>query len=336
MVSEDEVKTKMENQPCNVLTIATGKRLYLDLAVNLARSFFCWNSVNDINFYLVTDCKEFLPADLKDRIKLVEVKQGELGEGFSPKLYLDEIIPEGNTLFIDSDCLVYGDLSTVFLKFRDHAVSVIGTYISDEEWFGDIKSICNRFNVSRLPKFNGGVYYIEKGEQSKQVYTTARRLEKEYDEIGFVRLRNRPNDEVIMALAMQLHEQQPIAEDGSIMAEFVNFQTGVVSDVLRGKAILYNTPGNKYYNARWPLREAHPLIVHYLGHHNRVHPYISEERKLLYAFAKKYPHWLAQIMASIGVTLPWQIKAAFKNTFRPIYRTLFGARRIQKSERVIE
>src|SRR4051812_48074082 len=92
----------------NVLTIATGKTLYLNLAINLARSFYYWNKNENINFYLATDMPDKLPADVEPYINLIPLREGELGSGFSPKLHLDKLAPAGCTLFIDSDCLVYG------------------------------------------------------------------------------------------------------------------------------------------------------------------------------------------------------------------------------------
>src|ERR1700761_392416 len=98
----------------NILTIATGKGLYVDMAANLARSFLHWHPQTDIQFHLVTDQKQIIPNDIVDRIKTIEIKPGELGEGFSSKLFLDKLAPEGQTLFIDSDCLVFGNLDWVF------------------------------------------------------------------------------------------------------------------------------------------------------------------------------------------------------------------------------
>ncbi|PWS26396.1 hypothetical protein DHW03_16580 [Pedobacter yonginense] len=319
----------------NVLSIAMGKKLYLDLAVNLARSFWYWNAKQDISFYLVTDMAHFLPADIREFTKIIEVENDALGKGFTPKLYLDQLAPDGQTLFIDSDCLVYGNLTPVFEKFQNHQVSVIGNYIDTGEWFGNIDHICRQFNVLRLPKFNGGVYYLENGEAAARVYQTARELEMKYDEIGFVRLRNRPNDEVLMALAMALHKQVPIAEDGSIMAEFVNFKSGVRSNLLEGKVILYNTPTRKSYQKSWPLEKAEPLIVHYLGHYNLLYPYIKEV-KILQLLAKGYHQQLAKLITLFGVSTPYFIKLWLTNIFRPVYRFLFGFRAVAKSERIID
>lgn len=319
----------------NVLTIATGKKLYVDLAVNLARSFWFWNSETSINFYIATDAEEYLPKDVKAFAKIIHLNKDELGKGFTPKLFLDKLAPDGETLFIDSDCLIYGNLNMVFEKFKGHKVSVIGTLVSNVEWFGDIYTICKKFNIPHLPKFNGGVYYIENGEIARKVYQKARELEQKYDDIGFIRLRGRPNDEVLMALAMQLFDQKPIEEDGTIMAEFISFQTGIKSNLIKGKAILFNTLGHRNYNSSTALTMAKPLIVHFLGSYNQSHPYVTEA-KILDLLARGKSIIMAKIIAQIEVALPFKIKNLFKLILRPIYRLLFGFRKINKSERIID
>ncbi|MFI5140668.1 MAG: hypothetical protein ACHQIM_22815, partial [Sphingobacteriales bacterium] len=157
-----------------ILTIGTGKKLFVDLAVNLARSFLYWNTGNGIIFQLVTDQPDLVPADLYRKIQVITIKPGELGLGFSTKLHLDKLVSEGQTLFIDSDCLIYGDLNPVFEKFKGHDVSVVGDYIATGDWFGNVDAVCKKFDVSHLPKFNGGIYYLEKGDMASKVYQMAR------------------------------------------------------------------------------------------------------------------------------------------------------------------
>lgn len=320
-----------------VLTIATGKKLYLDMAVTLARSFYLWHHDDRIIFQLVTDfTDDDIAADIKSKIEIIKVKPGELGKGFSPKLHLDKLAGNGQTLFIDSDCLIYKNLTSVFDKFNGQSVSVIGNYISSGDWFGDVAAVCSQFNISHLPKFNGGIYYLENGPVAVKVYQTARELEKKYDEIGFIRLRNRPNDEVLMALAMELNGQKPIPDDGSILAEFVNFRSGIKSDLLKGQVALYNKPGHPLYQENWPLTVAKPAVVHYLGYYNQKFPYVKESRLLAYLFKNKLPVGLAESIAFFRATLPSKTATAFKTMFRPVYHLLFGARAVKKSERIID
>jgi hypothetical protein len=304
----------------SVITIATGKELYVRLAINLARSFFWWHKDTDINFILVTDLDLVLPADLTNKVQLKHINADEVGTGFSSKLYLDKLAPQGQTLFIDSDCLVFGNLNWLFERFKGHAVSVVGNYMTDGEWFGNITQIRHAFNLPHLPKFNGGIYYLEKGEKASAVYGTARDLEKRYDEIGFVRLRNKPNDEVLMALAMQLHDQQPVIDDNTIMSDPQAYPGDFHVNVIIGNRWLSN--GKKKIS---------PVIVHFLGDYTHHYLYKINVYRLQNIYSNRL---LTELMGLTTIAYPALIKTNLKNLFRPIYHFIGGYRKIKPSERL--
>ncbi|MBT2562801.1 hypothetical protein J7E50_24050 [Pedobacter sp. ISL-68] len=318
-----------------VITLATGKKLYVDLAVNLARSFIRWNDHESISFIIVTDQPAFIPADVKAWAKTIVIEEGAFGLGFSPKLHLDKIVPAGQTLFIDSDCLIFGNIELIFNQFLGNTVSVLGGYISDGEWFGDVKSILQQFNLVQMPKFNGGIYYLENNAKAKEVYETARDLEKRYDEIGFKRLRNRPNDEVIMALAMQLHQMQPLIDDGTTMSDPQACPGGYKIDVVSGERWLINPSKPHPLHQDWyPFEKVQPLIFHFLGYYTKHYPYQREVFRLEHFLNQKL-NWLTELQAKFEIEWPEKIKISVKNTFRPVYRKIFGIRKIEKSERTV-
>ena len=317
-----------------VITIATGKPIYIEMAVNLARSFKWWHKNSSIEFYLATDHQDLIPNDLKN-IEIIELKPGQFGEGFSPKLHLDKLAPTAKTLFIDADCLCVGSLEPVFERFSGHAVSVIGKTISEGQWFGNVTSILQQFELTALPKFNGGIYYLEKGEKSNRVYLTARELEPQYDHLGLVRLRNRPNDELLMAIAMAIHNQTPIPDDGSIMSDPQACPGNLSINVLHGNARLVNPLASHPLHQDWyPFNEVNPTLVHFLGHHTEIYPYKREELKLSLVMAQGLPLWVADIWATMFCSIPHLAIRYFKNLFRPIYRKLFGTRLVSFSGRV--
>jgi len=317
-----------------VLTIATGKKTYVDMAANLARSFLWWHTHSNIHFQLVTDQPALVPDDITGKIEIIAVAPGMLGKGFSAKLQLDNLASEGKTLFIDADCLVFGPLDLIFDKFKGAGVSVVGSYISEGEWFGDISSVCKKFNVPHIPKFNGGLYYLEKGEISSKVYQTARELEKQYDEIGFVRLRGQPNDEVIMAMAMQLHGQEPVPDNGRIMSDLQSCPGRYKIDVIEGKRILTNPAYPSPLHQSWyPFSNVSPLVVHFLGHYTLHYPYLRESYRLKKALSKKLNR-LTELTAVLSIDVPAIIKEQIKKTFRPLYHKLAGVRKVKISERV--
>jgi hypothetical protein len=322
------------SDPRNVLTIATGKTLYLDLAVNLARSFHYWNKHENINFYLATDMPGQLPVDVKPYVNLITLKEGELGHGFLPKLHLDKLAPAGRTLFIDSDCLVYGKLAKVFDGFNGHDVSVVGDHISEGEWFGNVSAICRNFGINQIPKFNGGIYYLEKGDKATAVFQKARELETQYDEIGFVRLRGRPNDEVIMALAMELNGQNPVQDDGRIMSDPQACRGKYHIDVIKGEANLVNLPYPHQLHQSWyPFHQVSPVIVHFLGYYTMHYPYKLDAYKLQEAANNNLNLW-SRAYGRLSIEYPERLKQFLKDTLRPIFHGLFGARKVKKSERI--
>lgn len=304
------------------------------MAVALARSFKIWHKTNEISFWVATDNKASFPKDIKEWVNFIEIKDGELGTGFSSKLHLDKLAPSDKTLFIDSDCLIVGNLDFVFDKFNGKSVSVVGGYIADGEWFGNIKNVCVQFQVKQIPKFNGGIYYIEKGEMATQVYIKARELEPKYDKIGFVRLRNKPNDEVIMALSMALFNQNPIIDDGLIMSDPQACPGKIKVDVLNGISLLTNPKLPNKKNQRWyPFYEVKPVIVHFLGYYTTRYPYLKEEHILKLVFEKNINIKTAKFLTFFSITLPYFIIENAKNILRPLYHTIFGIRKIKQSNR---
>lgn len=318
----------------NIITIATDKSLYVKYACNLAQSFLLWHKQADIRFFIVTDLPELIPLTIRSQINIIKIKKGSLGNGFSPKLYLDKVAPIGQTLFIDSDCLIFGNLNNVFEKFRGNSVSVIGNYIAEGDWFGDIEAICKQFNIKHLPKFNGGIYYLENGNIASKTYQLARNIEKDYDKLGFVRLRNKPNDEVIMALAMQLEGLKPIIDDGTIMSDPFACPGNYKLDIKTGKTLMINPPEPSPVHRYWyKFHKVSPLIVHFLGSHTTDYQYKSETAKLPLLLNNQF-NLYQNLKIILTIELTAKIKIQFKNLFRPLYRVLLGKRKIQISARV--
>jgi hypothetical protein len=304
------------------------------MAAALARSFRLWHGQSDIGFALVTDRdRSFLPPDLAD-LNLIPVQPGSYGRGFTPKLHLDRFAPAAHSLFIDADCLCVGPLDAAFDKFKRHAVSVIGRDINTGDWFGDVGTICGRFGIAAMPRFNGGVYYLEPGDRCARVYETARELLPRYDEIGFRRLRGFPNDEVLISLAMALTGETPIPDHGDIMNSLLAGPAGLDIDVFKGEALLHNPRGHPHYNEWYGMEELRPKLVHFLGSDSNTYPYGQEIIRLRLVFERAIPCWLATIWSKITFSWPWLVGDALKRLFRPLYHTIFKPRRVQPSARL--
>jgi hypothetical protein len=317
-----------------VLTLAIGKPLYLDMALNLARSFLWWHRESAIQFCLATDSKEPLPPDLA-KIHLIHLKAGQYGEGFSPKLSLDRLAPAQRTLFVDADCLFAGSSEPIFARFAGSAVSVVGGKISTGDWFGDVRAICDRFGVAALPKFNGGIYYLEKGGTAADVYALAREFGKEYDALGLKRLRGWPNDELLMAIAMAVHSLEAIPDDGTIISDPQACQGPLSLDVIRGGSRLINPPAPDPLHQSWyPFQEVSPLVVHFLGDFHESYQYQSAAQLLRFASAGPLTRALGTLYVSMTIRFPGWLWANAKPRLRGVYRSLFGFRALRTSPRL--
>ena len=317
-----------------VFTIATGKPVYLRMAFALARSFRLWHRNSEIDFYFVTDTPPAdLPVDLRD-LNMIPITAGQYGTGFRTKLHLDILAPADCSMFIDADCLCVGPLDDAFRAFRGHAVSVIGPMVRDIEWFGDIAAICRQHNIPAIPKFNGGVYYLERDSACTEVFQTARRLAERYDELGFVRLRGQPNDEVLISLAMAIHRQTPIPDRGDIMNTIIDGPCGVELDVVEGYARIPNPKNHPLRNPWHEPEMMRPKIVHFLGIDTDVYPYSREVLRLERRFRDGWPQWLADLYALLAISIPSLLGKALKDALRPLYHTVVGVRPVKTSSRI--
>ncbi|MEO7931658.1 MAG: hypothetical protein ABIT76_00720 [Chthoniobacterales bacterium] len=316
-----------------VFTLALGKSLYVEMALNLARSFRLWNSNTDIAFRLVTDWEGELPASLSF-VEIQKASVAELGEGFSSKLKLDRLCRADRSLFIDADCLCVGSLESVFETFEGTPVGVVGRPVTGGEWFGNLDSILPKLGIDSIPKFNGGVYYVKKGGLATTIFDTSRALEPRYDEIGLVRLRERPNDELLIALALGEHGVRPVPDDGGIMADLFSFPARPEVDVIRGKSRLVNPPLGCADHQSWnPLNEASPRIVHFLGD-SHGYPEYRAEALALRLIDLRLPRSLAWLSGRLFLLWPGRLRRFFKNWMRPLYRKFLGVRPVKTSDRI--
>jgi hypothetical protein len=226
-------------------------------------------------------------------------------------------------------------LANVFERFEGKSICVVGGTISSGEWFGNVSEICARFDVVELPKFNGGVYYLEPGPIASSVYERARALELEYDAIGLRRLRGRPNDELLMAIAMAENHCRALPDDGTIFGDLYACPELVELDVLLGRCRMLNPPfPHKNHRPWYPTGEIRPLVAHFLGNFTESGNYRAEELALYLKSASQCPSETARLIARLVVLYPGRAIETAKNKLRPIYHWLFGVRSIGANKRM--
>lgn len=312
----------------SVFTIATGLPAFREMAINLALSFEYFNGDNDIPFYIITDYPLIINNALK-KTYVVNISGFSLPRGFSIKLLIDNFAPSDKSIFVDADCLFTGPADPLFEAFDGLPVGIFGVTMTSGERFGDVESYLRVLSIEFMPNFNGGIYYVDKNAGAKKIFDEARKLEPLYDQVGFVRLRGQPNDEMLIGAALAKQQIKPVENTGRYYADFQWWPQVIKLDILKGICHMMNPPyPDSRHQDYFPASDATPIVVHFLGHHVEGLLYKRSSVALRLWFARiPAPSLLAVILTSHLCAFE-----LFKNMFRGIYHAIFGARPIQKTK----
>ncbi|MVN20626.1 glycosyltransferase family protein [Mucilaginibacter arboris] len=292
----------------SVITFATSKVNYVKFALNCARSVL---RSNEIKFYIVTDLRFDLPATLKKSVSIIEAKPEHLDQGTGIKLYIDQYLQTKHTLFIDADCLCYSSLQPAFDVFKGKNVSVVGNLVKAADWCGEeqASTIYKTFGITKLARFNGGVYYILKSTRSTKIFETVREIALDYDQLGFQRIHdNWINEEILISIAMALHKQSPVADNSILMTDLYTDQHTSKLNVLTGYREINNPePGAALHRSWYPKGKLKPLIVHFGSANLYKYPYISQHF-LLNLKAKNVHPRIATVLIMLLIHIPYKSK----------------------------
>lgn len=313
-----------------VTTIAVGNRYYYNLAENLLRSFLLWNSHNDIEFLLLTDnSNHFAAYKHLPSIRINVIDLAENDKSFTSKFLLYKHAIAFENLFIDCDCLIYKDLTTIFEEFKSYSFSAIGNSITRGDFFCNVKSTLSKFNLNALPKFVGSVYYFKKDTIAEKIFNCAADLKANYDSLGFVRLRNKENEEPLFAVAMALNNEHLLNNNGFVKADLMYYKI-IHANILAGLAITKDPIRDITGGENIPVT-AKPAILHFNGAATDMPLYRSEVFRLNHLKANKN---IISLKAWMYYQLPYSLKQLIKNMFRPIYHIVFGSRSIKQNQRL--
>ncbi|ARS38471.1 hypothetical protein CA265_01740 [Sphingobacteriaceae bacterium GW460-11-11-14-LB5] len=143
----------------SVLILGTNSKKYLNFAINCARSIRLYNP--DLKIFVGTN---IIPEKNTDAIDFIKIENDIAKLFIETKLYLDVFLKTEETLYIDSDMLCFGDLSPVFDLCSSMDVTVLGTPVKLEDYWGEEGAVFARkqFNIDQSILFNGGLYYLKK------------------------------------------------------------------------------------------------------------------------------------------------------------------------------
>ncbi len=216
-----------------ILTTAWGKPRYLEMAKGLGRSLLVHQP--DIPRAIITDSDDpELLALFNRRIQ----HRPQYGPNFAQKLHLDHYTPFEGTLYLDSDCLVVRPIAPL-LDLFDGLPFTIPTRsrltADDGDWDMDNARVLAHFNLSSIPKFNGGLMYFTRSATANAIFTTAREIYAKYEDIGFWMLpTGSPNDEPMYAVAMELHGISGVDDGNRTMLTPFGMRGSMQVNVLRG------------------------------------------------------------------------------------------------------
>ncbi|MDF3079273.1 MAG: hypothetical protein K0S09_3162 [Sphingobacteriaceae bacterium] len=277
-----------------VFTYASGSK-YLALAYALSRSYKQHNGFQ-IPFYVVSNQDFELPADLKKWAKKKIVDPELTGKGLEFKLKLHQLAPAVRNIFVDSDSLIYGDISYLFNLFEGSALNVIGTEVITGEWADEnIESLCKEFSIAYAIRYCGALYYIRKSEQTERIFEEAGKL---LNKRSFQKHAHNFNEEPLLSVAMSRFGVHPVADDGNTWSDLVQFkQTQKLNIFNPESSVFANTAGHTY--KFWlPDGEYRPRILHMGGAIYNKNPWLFDHLRLLLKQGFRVPEKLADLLIS--------------------------------------
>lgn len=223
----------MANNPAaerGIVTIATGRQVYLDMARDLALSLKRHSP--RIPRAILTDSTQPWIAELFDVVIPLEER---FGRGLYQKLCLDLYSPFEKTLYIDSDSLVTRDVEFLWELYADQVVGFAGHSISEGHWYTDIPTLLQKHGLRSIPQLNGGMLFFARGAAPSRVLARARQIY--LDEIGFPfdPWANSRTDEICLSIAFAEEGIAPLPDDGATMCTPIGIVGAMDIDVLDGR-----------------------------------------------------------------------------------------------------
>ena len=194
----------MKSNSRGVITLAYGRKRYIEQARSLAHSLQL--HAPQVPRALVTDSTD---PEIRKLFTEVIPYRPEYGSGVRQKIFLDQYSPYDETLFIDSDCLVLGNLEKFWSAFNGQCFGVPGyryLHKGSKDSYFDVDYVLEKFNLESIPKFNGGTYYFTRSLAAAECFETARQILDSSRDLKLCEFRrDGPNDETVYSIAMAIH-----------------------------------------------------------------------------------------------------------------------------------
>ena len=192
-----------------VLLMAHTRKSFLGQASDMIRSLRRHSPSTPIA--LVTQWPKDRRAQLADIV--IPLTGATVGD-CRPKLDLDTYTPFDRTLYLDVDSLTVGNVEPLFRRFAGSSVAVLGERISRGRWYTDVGRLCAMAGTTHVPKFSGGIIYLEKDDVTAGVFAYSRHLADRYADLDLDTFAGGVADEPLLAVALARVglEAQPVAD----------------------------------------------------------------------------------------------------------------------------
>lgn len=245
------------NSSIGFFTVATGDEHYYRIARNLLRSYRLHTSER-LPFAILADRENEYTAEF-DKVMLLDAPTNS----YLDKLALYDHLPFDVSVFIDADCLAYGDLNVIFEHFESGSdMCCYGRVLPLEDktgWFNyeDLGGLRSR--VSYCVGLHGGIYYIRRTPAAKAVFDEAKQIARDYKKYNFKGKFATPGDEPIIALSMALNGCKPIPFRPEGICCYWEYENAMALDIAKGRAVIRKT-GQQTHLVHWGTRFTRGLL----------------------------------------------------------------------------
>jgi len=287
-----------------ILTIAYGSDYYVRMGKCMAMSIRLRNPEEVIAVVTDRDPDEF--QDLFDVVIPLKIAHGE---GVVQKLHVFSYSPFDETLFIDSDCLVFADSRKIWDAYQgcnDFGIYGYTYYGEKDEHMSvrNMKKYLNAYEVKRIPIFNSGVFYFKKSSLTEHIYKTCKKVYNDRERLGLVGFKNAPiNDEPVFSMALALNGVDILPwENGFVMSTWLGLiEQGKSINVLKGRS-RYTKNGVK----------VNPMIIHFNVNCQSCFVYRREMNRL--SINKWWWKWGGPTFMTLIEMLPYYGKRLLEKT----------------------
>jgi hypothetical protein len=288
-----------------IITLAVGKK-FVNQAKYLAYS--CMLHCPEILRAIITDRND----DIKNLYDFI-IPYDKNADPFETKLLLNHYTPFQETLFLDSDTLVYGNIGYLFEYLNDQSFIYVGQCRTDGYWCYDIKSTAAKFNIPWIGQLNSGIFLFKNDETSSNIFEFAHSLHEDVNElnISFFR-RSMYSDEPFFGIAFGKYLQKPIENDHGRIGRTIINKKHIRVNIIRG-----------YASFIWKNKILFLAVVHFCDHAGL---YLREKIKLFLYIKTPLNYFTIAFIANF-VKIFYQIFVSFigktaKRVIMKIYKIL--------------